>query len=137
MGKRLEQQPMYPHYTYYYPHYLQTKVGQSARLTYFTPLPQRLCISDACLCFISSSQKNHPATQPLTLYLLYLLPFWQDKIYCLLPSLRLTHLTPFAKTGFQSLYVPCPPSERGDIDVTQLDFFFSIPSERLTLSTPL
>lgn len=27
MGKRLEQQPMYPHYTYYYPHYLQTKVG--------------------------------------------------------------------------------------------------------------
>ncbi|XP_044063736.1 RNA-binding motif, single-stranded-interacting protein 3-like isoform X4 [Siniperca chuatsi] len=25
MGKRLEQQPMYPHYTYYYPHYLQTK----------------------------------------------------------------------------------------------------------------
>lgn len=27
MGKRLEQQPMYPQYTYYYPHYLQTKVG--------------------------------------------------------------------------------------------------------------
>ncbi|CAG12919.1 unnamed protein product, partial [Tetraodon nigroviridis] len=27
MGKRLEQQQMYPHYTYYYPHYLQTKVG--------------------------------------------------------------------------------------------------------------
>ncbi|XP_056281423.1 RNA-binding motif, single-stranded-interacting protein 3 [Pseudoliparis swirei] len=25
MGKRLEQQPMYPQYTYYYPHYLQTK----------------------------------------------------------------------------------------------------------------
>ncbi|TNN02311.1 hypothetical protein fugu_009798 [Takifugu bimaculatus] len=25
MGKRLEQQQMYPHYTYYYPHYLQTK----------------------------------------------------------------------------------------------------------------
>ncbi|XP_041844257.1 RNA-binding motif, single-stranded-interacting protein 3-like isoform X3 [Melanotaenia boesemani] len=25
MGKRLEQQPMYPHYTYYYPHYFQTK----------------------------------------------------------------------------------------------------------------
>ncbi|XP_039661657.1 RNA-binding motif, single-stranded-interacting protein 3-like isoform X3 [Perca fluviatilis] len=25
MGKRLEQQPMYPHCTYYYPHYLQTK----------------------------------------------------------------------------------------------------------------
>lgn len=31
MGKRLEQQPMYPHYTYYYPHYLQTKVRWSAR----------------------------------------------------------------------------------------------------------
>lgn len=29
---------MYPHYTYYYPHYLQTKVGRSMRLTYFTPL---------------------------------------------------------------------------------------------------
>lgn len=27
MGKRLDQQPMYPQYTYYYPHYLQTKVG--------------------------------------------------------------------------------------------------------------
>ncbi|KAI4904042.1 hypothetical protein NFI96_033863 [Prochilodus magdalenae] len=27
MGKRLEQQPMYPQYTYYYPHYLQTKSG--------------------------------------------------------------------------------------------------------------
>ncbi|KAI7806482.1 hypothetical protein IRJ41_006777 [Triplophysa rosa] len=26
MGKRLEQQPMYPQYTYYYPHYLQTKI---------------------------------------------------------------------------------------------------------------
>lgn len=26
MGKRLDQQPMYPQYTYYYPHYLQTKV---------------------------------------------------------------------------------------------------------------
>uniref|UniRef100_A0A8B9TM99 RNA binding motif single stranded interacting protein 3 n=1 Tax=Anas platyrhynchos TaxID=8839 RepID=A0A8B9TM99_ANAPL len=25
MGKRLDQQPMYPQYTYYYPHYLQTK----------------------------------------------------------------------------------------------------------------
>ncbi|XP_078095721.1 RNA-binding motif, single-stranded-interacting protein 3 isoform X3 [Mustelus asterias] len=25
MGKRLEQQPMYPQYTYYYPHYLHTK----------------------------------------------------------------------------------------------------------------
>ncbi|XP_025058140.1 RNA-binding motif, single-stranded-interacting protein 3 isoform X2 [Alligator sinensis] len=25
MGKRLEQQPMYPQYAYYYPHYLQTK----------------------------------------------------------------------------------------------------------------
>ncbi|KAM6967420.1 LOW QUALITY PROTEIN: RNA-binding motif, single-stranded-interacting protein 3-like [Aplochiton taeniatus] len=25
MGKRLEPQPMYPQYTYYYPHYLQTK----------------------------------------------------------------------------------------------------------------
>ncbi len=41
MGKRLEQQPMYPHYTYYYPHYLQTKVGWSTRLTYFTPLIER------------------------------------------------------------------------------------------------
>ncbi|KAF5905776.1 RNA-binding motif, single-stranded-interacting protein 3-like [Clarias magur] len=30
MGKRLEQQPMYPQYTYYYPHYLQTKVPCSA-----------------------------------------------------------------------------------------------------------
>lgn len=30
MGKRLEQQPMYPQYTYYYPHYLQTKVQCSA-----------------------------------------------------------------------------------------------------------
>ncbi|KQK74664.1 RNA binding motif, single stranded interacting protein 3 [Amazona aestiva] len=26
MGKRLDQQPMYPQYTYYYPHYLQTKL---------------------------------------------------------------------------------------------------------------
>lgn len=30
MGKRLDQQPMYPQYTYYYPHYLQTKVGRRA-----------------------------------------------------------------------------------------------------------
>ncbi|CAG05720.1 unnamed protein product, partial [Tetraodon nigroviridis] len=28
MGKRLEQQPMYPQYTYYYPHYLQTKAEE-------------------------------------------------------------------------------------------------------------
>uniref|UniRef100_A0A3B5R4V6 RNA binding motif, single stranded interacting protein n=1 Tax=Xiphophorus maculatus TaxID=8083 RepID=A0A3B5R4V6_XIPMA len=34
MGKRLEQQPMYPHYTYYYPHYLQTKQS------YAPPPPQ-------------------------------------------------------------------------------------------------
>ncbi|EOB02430.1 hypothetical protein Anapl_06245 [Anas platyrhynchos] len=33
MGKRLDQQPMYPQYTYYYPHYLQTKG--------FDPAPQR------------------------------------------------------------------------------------------------
>lgn len=34
MGKRLDQQPMYPQYTYYYPHYLQTKVraGGAGRL---------------------------------------------------------------------------------------------------------
>uniref|UniRef100_A0AAV2K7F2 Uncharacterized protein n=1 Tax=Knipowitschia caucasica TaxID=637954 RepID=A0AAV2K7F2_KNICA len=32
MGKRLEQQPMYPQYTYYYPHYLQTKVRRYALL---------------------------------------------------------------------------------------------------------
>lgn len=32
MGKRLEQQPMYPQYTYYYPHYLQTKVCRSSAL---------------------------------------------------------------------------------------------------------
>lgn len=31
MGKRLDQQPMYPQYTYYYPHYLQTKVGRGSR----------------------------------------------------------------------------------------------------------
>ncbi|CAB1351299.1 unnamed protein product, partial [Coregonus sp. 'balchen'] len=33
MGKRLEQQPMYPQYTYYYPHYLQTKVGHPWLIT--------------------------------------------------------------------------------------------------------
>jgi len=27
MGKHLDQQQMFPHYTYYYPHHLQTKVG--------------------------------------------------------------------------------------------------------------
>ncbi|KAJ4930880.1 hypothetical protein JOQ06_025183 [Pogonophryne albipinna] len=41
MGKRLEQQPMYPHYTYYYPHYLQTKhpdslLEQIQRITWRT-----------------------------------------------------------------------------------------------------
>ncbi|CAB1321130.1 unnamed protein product [Coregonus sp. 'balchen'] len=42
MGKRLEQQPMYPQYTYYYPHYLQTKVGYPQLITSvpLTSLPQ-------------------------------------------------------------------------------------------------
>lgn len=35
MGKRLEQQPMYPQYTYYYPHYLQTKVCDDCALPVF------------------------------------------------------------------------------------------------------
>lgn len=35
MGKRLEQQPMYPQYTYYYPHYLQTKVCRTYALPMF------------------------------------------------------------------------------------------------------
>lgn len=35
MGKRLEQQPMYPQYTYYYPHYLQTKVRDCCALPIF------------------------------------------------------------------------------------------------------
>lgn len=37
MGKRLEQQPMYPQYTYYYPHYLQTKVCRTCALPMFPP----------------------------------------------------------------------------------------------------
>lgn len=37
MGKRLEQQPMYPQYTYYYPHYLQTKVCRTYALPNVLP----------------------------------------------------------------------------------------------------
>ncbi|CAB1415996.1 unnamed protein product [Pleuronectes platessa] len=37
MGKRLEQQPMYPHYTYYYPHYLQTKAELLTPSFYLRP----------------------------------------------------------------------------------------------------
>ncbi|MBN3305507.1 RBMS3 protein, partial [Amia calva] len=37
MGKRLEQQPMYPQYTYYYPHYLQTKQSYAPALHPMAP----------------------------------------------------------------------------------------------------
>ena len=77
MGKRLEQQPMYPHYTYYYPHYLQTKVGWSAGLTYFTPFQLGGCL------FVTKKKKKNtsalhlvsvskPSRKPcLTLHLLF------------------------------------------------------------------
>lgn len=61
MGKRLEQQPMYPQYTYYYPHYLQTKVRDYCALPIFL---QRAPVAPLLLSGLPSSS---PPAPPLPL----------------------------------------------------------------------
>nr|XP_055066851.1 RNA-binding motif, single-stranded-interacting protein 3 isoform X2 [Misgurnus anguillicaudatus] len=63
MGKRLEQQPMYPQYTYYYPHYLQTKQS------YAPPPPPMAPPSPSTN---SSSHHHHSAAEQLSKTNLYI-----------------------------------------------------------------
>ncbi|XP_065154632.1 RNA-binding motif, single-stranded-interacting protein 3 isoform X3 [Paramisgurnus dabryanus] len=62
MGKRLEQQPMYPQYTYYYPHYLQTKQS------YAPPPPPMAPPSPST----NSSSHHHSAAEQLSKTNLYI-----------------------------------------------------------------
>ncbi|XP_076827769.1 RNA-binding motif, single-stranded-interacting protein 3-like isoform X2 [Brachyhypopomus gauderio] len=59
MGKRLEQQPMYPQYTYYYPQYLQTK-------SYAPPPPPMAPPSP------STNSSSHSAAEQLSKTNLYI-----------------------------------------------------------------
>ncbi|CAL8260924.1 unnamed protein product [Boreogadus saida] len=54
MGKRLEQQPMYPQYTYYYPHYLHTKNRFAAIKSLRVPEEQ------LCVVYLSSGVGDRP-----------------------------------------------------------------------------
>uniref|UniRef100_A0AAY4E8H7 RRM domain-containing protein n=1 Tax=Denticeps clupeoides TaxID=299321 RepID=A0AAY4E8H7_9TELE len=60
MGKRLEQQPMYPQYTYYYPHYLQTKQS-------YAPPPQPMAPPSP-----STNSSSHSAAEQLSKTNLYI-----------------------------------------------------------------
>lgn len=64
MGKRLEQQPMYPQYTYYYPHYLQTKVCD------YGTLPVFLKHTPVALLFLSWLLSSSLPAPPLPLWIL-------------------------------------------------------------------